>query len=373
MTKRIKNKKKKEQDKQHNHIDYQSAYQDNQEYWRLRKLAEQSDADLRRIEYLFHRMIQFEAQDEDDDDDDDEEEEEERQEEADTDVSFATSTLLTCFDDFEKELKEAISSLNEIKTSNREHTLSATIIMQNGLKYVPPHLTKVKEDGKEHHQGARHKKEEASRDPNFDRDNPKIQQQEYRGSNQFEQTEKELQQEERSSSIKEFKLKIETKRREEVKTSYERRYNAAKATYFIKKDETVLNPLPLPLPLAPSNDNNSNNTRVTNQMNSSGASSLTSAPPQSLSPEPNELAPSHNQRSPSATTSSPLLLLPLSNDDGRTSNFNSDNPTSPTLSSLSLNNRKDRDKEDDVSFVITSSPKQNKNTTSNEEHTLPTT
>ena len=225
-------------------------------------------------------MIQFEAQDEDDDN----EEEEQEQEEADTDVSFATSTLLTCFEDFEKELEEAISSLNEIKTSNREHTLSATMIMQNRLKYVPPHLTKVKEDGKEHHQGAQHKKEEASRDPNFDRDNPKIQQQEHRGSNQFEQAEKEVQQKERSSSIKEFKLKIETKRREEVKTSYERRYNAAKATYFIKKDETVLNPLPLPLPLplAPSNDNNSNNTRVTNQMNSSGASSLTSAPPQSL-------------------------------------------------------------------------------------------
>ena len=49
MTKRIKNKKKKEQNKQHNHIEYQSAYQDNQEYWRLRKLAEQSDDDLRRI------------------------------------------------------------------------------------------------------------------------------------------------------------------------------------------------------------------------------------------------------------------------------------------------------------------------------------
>ena len=80
--------------------------------------------------------------------------------------------------------------------------------------------------------------------------------------------------------------------------------------------------------------------------------------------------------SPSATTPSLLLLLSLSNDDGRTSNFNSDNPTSPTLSSSSLNNRKDKDKEDDVSFAITSSPnkaKQNKNTTSNEEHILPTT
>ena len=119
---------------------------------------------------------------------------------------------------------------------------------------------------------------------------------------------------------------------------------------------------------------------LTNQMNSSGASSLTSAPPQLLSPEPNELAPSHNQMSPSATTPSLLLLLSLSNDDGRTSNFNSDNPTSPTLSSSSLNNRKHKEdkiqKEEDMSFAITASPnkaKHNMNTTSNEEHTLPTT
>ena len=64
--------KKKEQDKQYDHIDHKSAYQDNQEFWRLIKLAEQSDDDLRRIEYLLHMMIQFEEQDEEDEEEEEE-------------------------------------------------------------------------------------------------------------------------------------------------------------------------------------------------------------------------------------------------------------------------------------------------------------
>ena len=62
-----------------------------------------------------------------------EKEEDKRQEKEDEDFSFATSSLLTCFEDAENELNEAILSLNEdeIKTSKEEHTVDTLASKQD--------------------------------------------------------------------------------------------------------------------------------------------------------------------------------------------------------------------------------------------------
>ena len=120
-------------------------------------MAEQRDDDLRRIKQLIHRINQHTDRQERRME---KEEEDKKQEE---DVSFATSSLLTCFENVEIELDEALFSLNEydIKTSKEEHTLPALLIIQNRSKCVPSQLKKVKEDGKEH-KDAQHKRRRQS-------------------------------------------------------------------------------------------------------------------------------------------------------------------------------------------------------------------
>ena len=81
--------------KENNQISYR---QDFKEYIGLEHLAEKRDVNLRRIEYLRHRMIQFEEQEKD--------EEEE-------DISFVPPTLLNIFENIRTNLEEVNTSIKE--------------------------------------------------------------------------------------------------------------------------------------------------------------------------------------------------------------------------------------------------------------------
>ena len=113
------NKKKDEQEEdeaqsQYNQISYS---QDFKEYIRIFKyeyLDYQRDDALRRIDKLVHRMDQHTVRQERRMK---QEKEDKKQEKEDEGVSFATSSLLTCFEEVEKELDKAILSLNETETS----------------------------------------------------------------------------------------------------------------------------------------------------------------------------------------------------------------------------------------------------------------
>ena len=112
------NKKKDEQEEdeaqsQYNQISYRQDFKEYIWIFKYEYLDYQKDDVLRRIDELVHRMDQHTVCQEQRM----EQEQEDKRQEEEEDVSFATSSLLTCFEEVEKELDEAILSLNETEIS----------------------------------------------------------------------------------------------------------------------------------------------------------------------------------------------------------------------------------------------------------------